>query len=316
MTATPLHPALAPEADPDRAPALLDGALALELAADECSVDYWVANVAQGTLTPERTSGVQMPWWMLEEGPLRAAVSEEFAFRSLAEDKATRAITYLVANAPDTAGMEFFSTQLLDEARHASAFRNHLADVGYSDPEATRQALAHQDAARVLEPLEEFGLGIGRDAGDYVGGVVVLTVLVEGVLAPAAELSERKWHVLDPVAARIERIAGVDEIRHLTVGSSVVREYLLRHPGERHRLNKIVREGRTLWADLPIVDVLWSREVFFQEGMQSRAAELGDYEIWPGRRLIDTTPEERLLTAAEWSQRLQDHRLAYMGLDL
>ena len=70
----------------------------------------------------------------------------------------------------------------------------------------------------VLVPLEEFGIPIGRDHGDYIGGVVVLTVLVEGVLAPAAELSERKWRLLDPAAAQIERAAGIDEIRHLTRG--------------------------------------------------------------------------------------------------
>ena len=58
----------------------------------------------------------------------------------------------------------------------------------------------------------------------------MLTVLVEGVLAPAAELSERKWRLLDPAAAEIERAAGIDEIRHLTVGSAVVKHYLDSRP--------------------------------------------------------------------------------------
>jgi hypothetical protein len=44
------------------------------------------------------------------------------------------------------------------------------------------------------------------------------------------------------------------------------------------------------------------------------AGLVGDYELIPGRRLVDTTPEERLMTAAIWSQQMQDSRLAYMGL--
>jgi hypothetical protein len=30
---------------------------------------------------------------------------------------------------------------------------------------------------------------------------------------------------------------------------------------------------------------------------------------------VDTTPEERLTTALQWSLEMQDSRLAYMGLD-
>ena len=48
--------------------------------------------------------------------------------------------------------------------------------------------------------------------------------------------------------------------------------------------------------------------------MLQHADVAGDYEIWPGRLLLDTTPEERLMTAQEWSQRMQESRLAYMGL--
>jgi hypothetical protein len=144
--------------------------------------------------------------------------------------------------------------------------------------------------------------------------VVVLTVLVEGVLAPAAELSERKWRPLDPAAAEIERGAGIDEIRHLTVGSSVVREHLRRFPEETDRLVALIRDGRKLWDHLPIFDMLWRRETWYQEGLRQHADVVGDYEIWPGKRLVDSTPEDRIGAAAEWAQRMQDNRLVYMGL--
>jgi hypothetical protein len=307
------------EADLDRAPGLLEGARTLELTPQQCSLSYWLDAVAQGTLsglTNGHRPDVSVPDWMRSPGPLRSASVAEFAFRSIAEEKATRALAYLVRDAPDIAGMEFFATQLVDEARHSSVFRGHLLELGIPDSDlaATVDEVAGADSDAVLVPLEEFGVPIGRDLADYIGGVVVLTVLVEGVLAPAAELSERKWRFLDPAAAQIERAAGIDEIRHLTVGSSIVRQHLQEHPGERARLLSLIDEGQSVWADLPVFDVILSREALFQEGMTAMADFIGDYELCPGRRLVDTTPDERLLMAATWSADMQVERLVYMGL--
>jgi hypothetical protein len=308
------------EADLDRAPALLDGAMSLELNPQTCNLEYWLASVAQGTLRGLARRGhraeTPVPRWMSEPGPLRQALIEEFAFRSIAEEKATRALSYLVLNAPDTECMEFFATQLIDEARHASVFRGHLLELGVPGDELqeTIERVAAADRDAILVPLEQFGLPLGRDRGDFIGGVVVLTVLVEGVLAPAAELSERKWRLLDPAAAEIERAAGVDEIRHLTVGSAIVKQHLSAHPDELPRLKELIERGRSLWGSLPVLETILRREKLFQEGMQQLAHVVGDYELEPGTRLIDTTPDHRLMMAATWSMQMQESRLAYMGL--
>lgn len=307
------------ETDLANAPGLLEGAMSLELSTAVCSVEYWVRSVAQGTLrnlVNGHTPAAQTPSWMRTPGPLRDALISEFAFRSIAEEKATRALSHLVANAPDLAGMGFFATQLFDEARHCSVFRGHLLELGVPEHALapTIEQVAGADRDRVLVPLEEFGLVLAERDHDYMGSIIVLTVLVEGVLAPSAELSERKWRVLDPAAAEIERAAGIDEIRHLTVGSSIVREHLLANPGDKSRLQELIGRGRKMWSELPVLDMIIQREILFQEGMCDHAAEVGDYEIWPGRRLIDTTPEERLMAATSWSTEMQDSRLAYMGL--
>lgn len=308
------------EADLDRAPGLLDGAMSLELTPQTCTLEYWLGAVAQGTLRGLAKGGhradAAVPDWMCAPGPLRQALIEEFAFRSIAEEKATRALSYLVLHAPDIECMEFFATQLIDEARHSSVFRGHLLELGVPRGElhATIEHVAGADREAVLVPLEEFGLPLGRDAGDFIGGVIVLTVLVEGVLAPAAELSERKWRLLDPAAAEIERAAGVDEIRHLTVGSAIVKQYLAEHPHELPRLKELIERGRAMWSSLPVLDMILRRERLFQQGMLQHADLLGDYELEPGTRLVDSTPEQRLMMAATWSMQMQDSRLAYMGL--
>jgi hypothetical protein len=308
------------EADLDRAPGLLAGANSVELTPQACNLEYWLGTVAQGTLRGLVHGGhraeTATPAWMREPGPLRQALIEEFAFRSIAEEKATRALSYLVLHAPDIDTMEFFATQLIDEARHSSVFRGHLVELGVARDElsATIEQVAGEDRDKILVPLENFGLPLGRDEGDFIGGVCVLTVLVEGVLAPAAELSELKWRLLDPAAAEIERAAGIDEIRHLTVGSAVIRQYLQEYPGELPRLKDLIERGRALWADLPVLDMILRRERLFQEGMQQLGHVVGDYELAAGKRLLDSTPEDRLMMAATWSMELQDSRLAAMGL--
>lgn len=308
------------EADFERAPGLVDGATSVVLTARQANLAYWLRAVPQGTLLgrPEgHDPRLSTPDYMREAGPLRDALIAEYAFRSAAEEKATRALSYLVAIAPDTDTMEFYATQVLDEARHAMVFRNHLRAVGVP---ATRIAGAVErhagpDVRAVLDPVEEFGLEVMRDAADFIGGVVVMTIIVEGALAPAAELSERKWRPLDPVAAEIDRGAGIDEIRHLTVGASVAREYLEARPSEKDRMAELIARGTRLWAALPVAEMVLRREVLFQEGLERHADVVADYEVWPGRRLVDTTPDERTATAQEWSAEMRASRLRYIGLE-
>ncbi|MFG3257414.1 VlmB-like protein [Streptomyces sp. NPDC048172] len=308
------------EADWEQAPSLLDGASHLTLTAADCDLRYWLGAVPHGTLRGNvlgHADDVRPTDAVSRPGPLNSALTQELAYRSVAEEKATRALGHLVALAPDVGTMEFYATQLLDEARHSMVFRRHLLRLGVAEDRlaATVDALAAEDRERILEPLETLGLRVLREERDFIGGVLVLTVLVEGVLAPAAELSERKWRVFDPAAADIERGAGIDEIRHLTVGSSVVRAHLLDHPEDKPRLLELMREGYALWEKLPTTEQLLRRERLFQEGVEAHRRLLGDYEVWPGRRLVDTTPEERLETGHEWARRMQRTRLRHMGLE-
>ncbi len=308
----------APETSWESAPGIIDGAMSLQLTAQGCDLDYWIRAVAQGTLAGlvhghRATAGV--PEFMKRPGPLREALIDEMAFRSMAEEKATRAIADLVRIAPGLAEMEFYVTQLFDEARHARVFRGHIVELGVPPEELTEliEGVVDRDRERILAPLEEFAEPI-RASDDFIAGVVMLTVLVEGVLAPAAEMSERKWRPLDPAVADIERGACIDEVRHLSVGSSIVRDHLLRHPDEREPIGTLIKNGQRLWESLPVLDALWRRESLFQIGIQEHAEVVGDYEIWPGRRLLDTTPEERITMAIEWSGQMQEGRLRYMGL--
>jgi hypothetical protein len=314
----PIRPEVPAEADWDKAPRVLEGAKTIPLTAEHCNLDYWFSAVAQGTLAglvrghkPESVA----PDYMREPGPLRDALIDELGFRSLAEEKAARTIAILVTWAPDLPTFEFFSTQVMDEARHSRVFRDHLIELGVPEDQVlpTIQQYCGEDAEKILLPLEKLAFE-AADRQFWIGGVILLTILIEGVLAPFAELSERKWRPLDPAAADIERGANIDEIRHLTVGADVVRRHLIEHPEERQDALDFIIAGRKLWSELPVAEVMYRRETWFQQGMEPLADLIGDYEVWDGRRLVDTTPEERMQAALDWSAETQDARLREMGL--
>lgn len=309
-----------PETDWEQAPGLLDGAMNLDLTARQCDLAYWFRGVAQGTLKGRtetgHTAAEPTPEHMRVDGPLRDAQMLELGCRSVAEEQGTRALAHYVVGATNVAEMDFFATQLMDEARHSMVFRNHLVEMGVpaEDLHATIAGLSGGYREEVLDPILDFAVRALRDEGDFIGAVAVFTIIIEGVLAPAAELSERKWNLLDPAAGAIARGAAIDEIRHLTVGSSIVREHLLAHPEYHARLMDIVRRGRKLWDEIPDRKYIMVREHLFQEGMHQHAGLLADYEVWPGKRLLETGPEERYAMAESWTDKMAAARLAYMGL--
>ncbi|MFD5641372.1 VlmB-like protein [Streptomyces anulatus] len=312
----------APEADWDAAPGLLDGAMKLTLGPDDCDLAYWITSVAQGTLRDRGVTGhhqdVGVPDFLKAPGPLREALVLEFGFRGLSEEIATRLLGHYVPIAPGVPEMEFYATQMIDEARHARVFRNHLVELGMPADTLLKDIddMAADYRRRVLRPVEDFTLEIVRDQQDFIGGVAVFAIVIEGVLAPAAELSERKWTPLSPATGEVSRGTAIDEIRHLTVASTILKDHLAAHPESRDRVLEIIRAGVRMWDEVPDREFVIHREELFQEGMFQHADKVGDYEIWPGVKMIDTTPEQRYDMAERWTDEMARSRLGYMGLPL
>ncbi|MFJ1996523.1 ferritin family protein [Streptomyces asiaticus] len=307
-------------ADWETAPGLLDGAMGLTLTAADCDLGYWITSVAQGTLRDRGVTGhhddVVVPDFMKRPGPLREALILEFGYRSLSEEIATRLLSHYVANAPGIPEMEFYATQLMDEARHSRVFRHHLVELGMPGETVVTdiESMTVEYRKEVLQPVEDFTLDIVRDQADFYGGVAVFAIVIEGVLAPAAELSERKWTPLNPATGEVSRGTAIDEIRHLTVASSILRDHLAEHPENRERIIRILERGRDLWDRVPDRKYVLHREQLFQEGMRAHADRVGDYEIWPGVRMIDTTAEQRYDMAERWTDDMAEARMRYMGL--
>jgi hypothetical protein len=282
-----------------------------------CDLDAWFRTVATtfGALRRGRREGAVTPPWMLEDGPLRASIMEEFAFRARAEEAAVRAITHMVRCAPSLAAMDFYATQLVDEARHAFVFRHHLVDLGVAPErvESEVERLSGDKATAIIAPLERF-IEPAIASGDFIGMVVFLSIIAEGALAPAAEMSSLRWADVDPPAGEIGYGANLDEIRHLAVGTSLVRDHVVEHPHDRARLLALIQAGLKLFASLPLADALVTREGLFQEGLRQHRERFRAFELVKGRSLVETTIEERLGMQQRWSDEMRMTRLIQMGL--
>jgi hypothetical protein len=98
------------------------------------------------------------------------------------------------------------------------------------------------------------------------------------------------------------------------VASTILRDHVVEHPEYKPRLLEILRAGVKLWDEIPDREFVIHREELFQEGMGRHADLIGDYEIWPGVRLLDTTAEQRYDMAERWTDEMAEVRMAYMGL--
>ncbi len=307
-------------ADWNTAPGLLDGAMTLTLGPADCDLPYWITSVVQGTLAQRGVTGhhpdAVVPEVLRRPGPLRDALVLEFGFRAMAEEIATRLLAHYVAIAPGVPELEFYATQLLDEARHARVFRDHLAEVGVPfdavPPDVAELAADYR--RRVLRPVEEFTLHVVRDRADFASAVAVFAIVIEGVLAPAAELSERKWTPISPATREISRGTAIDEIRHLTVASTILRDSLAARPQIRQAVLDTIHAGMRMWDEVPDREFVMQREELFQAGMVEIADLVSDYEIWPGVPMLGTTPQQRYDMAERWTMEMAGVRMAYLGL--
>jgi hypothetical protein len=291
----------------------------LRLEPEQCNLSFWLETVAQGTLLGTlggHAPDALTPRYMLRPGPLREALIADFSFNALAEEKAVRSITRLIAITPDLPTLEFYVTQLVDETRHGSSYRHHLTEIGIrrQDVDKTIRTYAEFADAALLTPLQEFGFHALEKEDPFHSAVLVLTLLVEGVIGPLTELAARKWHPLDLAASQVHLGANADELRHLAVGSEIIRRRVSDSPESRETLLDLLHQGQDLWASLPMRKIQVMQEAMFQQGLEQHADHIGNYEIWDGTRLIDTTPEQRVETAHRWVEEIQHARLRHMLL--
>jgi hypothetical protein len=203
------------------------------------------------------------------------------------EEAALRISGALVRRAPSREALAFAAQQTLDEARHHELFARRL--------EASTAAWGTRAADILIPPLRKF-LDLCyevADRGDFVEGLVLTNLVLEGMAYPLYAYEERYWAPVDPYLAQLIATAFADETRHVAFGATLVNAALAQDPGARARVQRLTDHARKVMGEVFAYYV--RKFVGLFDAVARRHRELfADAAFQPGRRLVDTPYEEQI----------------------
>jgi hypothetical protein len=204
------------------------------------------------------------------------------------EEAALRVSGALVRRAPDEAAMAFAAQQTLDEARHHEMFRRRLeASTRASGRRAAGDDILIPPLRRFLDLCYEVA-----DHGDFVEGLVLTNLVLEGMAYPLYAYEERYWAPVDPYLARLIASAFADETRHVAFGAALVKEALDRGGG-RARVQRLTDDARQVMGE--VFEYYVRKFVGLFDAVARRHRTLFAGAVFqPGRLLADTPYEEQI----------------------
>lgn len=255
----------------------------------------------------------------LENLFLQKSLIQELSFKSLTEFYASRAILDIVKLAPSLEEYDFFNTLLIDETHHSYLFRSYLQKNCYlalTDPINEMATVLNHSHLEVVQPFQDFIHKWVVEKNNFYAGVIIITIILEGVLAPTAELSERKWFPFYQKASAVQNYANLDEIRHLTICAEIVKRQIEKNPKIAQQLKVCIQEGFQLWNNTNMHQIMLEREELYQQGMQQNLERIDGYYLIDGILLKDTYPEQRIEISNNLVEKMQQSRLQYIGINL
>ncbi|UYZ84933.1 hypothetical protein MTZ49_05045 [Entomomonas sp. E2T0] len=295
---------------------LIAQASTTEMKAVDWGLDNWFDEQINVT-NNYQTNFADDPKLTYQQGPLRESIIRELAFKSICEYEATKGLLLLADKAPNYVDFDYLLTQIFDEGVHAKLFREHLIRIGFSSSkEVAKQMedLLQDHLKNIITPLRAYFDKWVTDKNNYLAGVLIITVVLEGVLAPTSELSEVKWYPFDRTASAIQARANVDELRHLTVCANIVKEQIESDNTLKAVAHECINEGLALWHEVSFSDFYVERETLYQQGMEQHKSLIEGYELYDGLLLSESTVESRLELSNYLVNEMQQSRLKYMGL--
>lgn len=295
---------------------LIENELKTNIFAENWGLEEWLTEQSEekNNASPDTSRDPKLTY---QAGPLRESIIRELAFKSIAEYEVCKSLLLIANAAPCHSQFEYFITQIVDEGRHARLFREHLLRIGFSGADRIREDMAQAMSGKfddVIEPFKHYFNKWVITNGDYIAGILIITVILEGVFAPTSELSEMKWKPFDHVAAHIQSKANTDELRHLAVCANIVKQSLDNDPSLKKRAFDCISEGLALWQNLPLLGIYGEIEGLYQMGLEQNKHLVSGYELMPGVLLSESTAESRMILSNTLVERIQLSRLKYIGL--
>lgn len=251
--------------------------------------------------------GEELPEILRASRPLAEVHRLDLALFVVFEESALRVSGALTRRAPDPQALTFTAAQTLDEAHHYESFRRRLAlaQGGGGDAEA---AILTPPLRRFIDRCFEVAEG-----GDYAEGLTLVNLVLEGMAYPLYAYEQRYWRPVDPYLAQLVRGAFVDETRHVTYGSHLVRALLADDPARRARVRRLCHEARDALAEVFRYYIRSFVGLFDAVARRHRDVFAGA-EFAPGRLIAATPYEEQVATIHASIQQEHERLLGQAGL--
>jgi len=125
------------------------------------------------------------------------------------------------------------------------------------------------------------------DNKDLLGGLVTLNIILEGMAFPLYGYEARFWKPFDPGLTEIIIGAFKDETRHVGFAEKKLADAIQQRPEEKERLSRLATEC-SVRMQKAFESFLNQFVGLYQEACMEHKDLVGDAEIAPGMRMIDT----------------------------
>lgn len=280
-------PAIAPANSP--APDAVTPSTPRAVAPLDLSVGHWWRRVPgrQWPREADALSGIDPTLSELfhTSRPLAEVHRLDLALFVVFEEVALRVSGALVRRAPTQDALSFAAQQTLDEAHHYEVFlarSDQARALAGLPPGSIDPAILTPPLRRFVEHCYEVA-----DSGDFLAGLTLTNLLLEGMAHPLYAYEERYWQPIDPYLARLVRGAFIDETRHVTYGARLVSGLLAEDPSARARIGVLCRQARLALREAFQYYIRVFVGLF--DAVARRHRDLfAAAELAPGRRIADT----------------------------
>ena len=282
--------------------------------ASRFDVQHWLGRAAWRTLKDTSygiSPGVGLTHRAVHEDRLVNQIYKlDIATFLTAERVSYTGIAKLMQHAPDEASQIFLATQVVDESRHYEVFCQRLAQLGVS-PEQRDQLM---DDMTTKELRTFYDLICEQvDKGDFAAAMMAHNIVLEGMAYPIYRYESAYWSVFDPSLTQLIRGAFADEVHHVRFGEAIISRYTRLGDASRNRMIKLADEFHKLMTavfESSIAHYIHLYQLVTDQYMD----EVGDIEIFQGRKMRDVSEKDQAYILMEQIQQEHATRMQRIGL--
>ncbi len=278
------------------------------------SIQHWLDRTAWGSLKNTKFGRNEQEDHipeLLEDPLLNKVYLIDLALFVSAEKTSADAVAGMMKIAPDEQSYLYLATQVLDESRHYEVFCRRIADLGIQ-PEK-RADLVKNYTTPGMRKIYDLILE-QVDKGDFYAASVAQNLILEGMAYPIYRYEIKYWSRIDPNLSKIIKGAFADEAHHVGFGEAIAKFNV--RSGDialKNRMEKLTSDFSKLMTET-FEYVIHHYVGLYQMCANKYMDRMGDIEIFPGRKMFDTTEEDQVRLLLGEIKTEHNQRMARIGL--